>query len=183
MNKPGDVELVGKSLDGNPQAFGELIDRYQKVIFNAALRIVNDYEDAKDTTQAVFVKAFENLSSFDSRYKFFSWIYRFAVNEALNVVHRRRQTQPLDEDIRCTNSTPEELLHQHQLDEQIDEALAGLSSDYRLVVVMKYFLEMSLSEIAEIIHVEEKTVKSRLYTARQHLCEALTKRGITAHED
>ena len=167
-------------MDGHPQAFGELVDRYQKVIFNAVLRIVNNYEDAKDTTQTVFVKAFENLSSYDSRYKFFSWIYRLAVNEALNEVNRRRQTQPLNEDIRCKDCTPEEILHQHQLDEQIDEALAGLSSDYRLVIVMKYFLEMSLREIAEIIHVEEKTVKSRLYTARQHLCEALTKRGITA---
>ena len=183
MNKPDDVELVGTCLAGNHQAFGELIDRYEKVIFNAALRIVNDYEDAKDITQIVFTRAYENLSNFDSRYKFFSWIYRFAVNEALNVVHRRRQTQPLDEDIRCTSRTPEELLCRHQLDEQIDVALAGLSSDYRLVVVMKYFLEMSLSEIADIIHVEEKTVKSRLYTARQHMCEALTKRGITAHDD
>ena len=86
MNEKDDAVLVRECLQGNPQAFGILVDRYQMVIFNLAYRICNNYNDADDITQTVFIKVYENLRKYKSRYKFFSWLYRIAVNEALNMV-------------------------------------------------------------------------------------------------
>ena len=89
MTDVDDVTLVRRCIDGDNVAFESLLDRYQGRIFNAVLRMVHDWDDARDLTQTVFVKAYENLRRYDPKYKFFSWIYRIAMNESLNFVARR----------------------------------------------------------------------------------------------
>ena len=84
-----DSSLVIDTLNGDREAFGRLVEKYERRIFNLALRICGDYEDAMDVTQTVFVKAFNRLGSFDPSRKFFSWLYRMGVNESLNQVKRQ----------------------------------------------------------------------------------------------
>ena len=86
--------LVEACLSGDTSAFGRLVDTYERPLYNAALRITNSRDDAMDATQSAFVKAYEKLHTFNSSYRFFSWIYRIAVNEALNIVQRKGREQP-----------------------------------------------------------------------------------------
>ena len=95
-----DQALVRQCLDGHTRAFEALVDRYQKPLFNVALRMLDDAQDAEDITQTVFIKAFEKLATYDDRYKFFSWIYKMTVNEALNF------TRPWPLSRRATGNPP-----------------------------------------------------------------------------
>ena len=90
--------LVRQSLAGQTEAFGVLVTRYQKVMYTVALRMLGNAEDARDATQDAFVKAYQHLSTFDSRYRFYSWMYRILMNECLNVNRDRRFQEPLDPD-------------------------------------------------------------------------------------
>ena len=106
MTEPEDSSLVSSCLKGNAGAFEILVERYQRQIFNAALRMVKDYDDARDLTQTAFVKAYERLDSFDPRHKFFSWIYRIVINEAINFLKWRRQHEALNSGIAEATERP-----------------------------------------------------------------------------
>jgi RNA polymerase sigma-70 factor (ECF subfamily) len=168
---------------GDKEAFGAIVDRYQRTIFNVAYRMVNDYEDAMDITQSAFIKAYENLDSYDPSRKFFSWLYRIAVNESLNYVSKRkRQTRLAYEpgDSREYGGevrSPADPAEQSETDAMLQSGLARLKFDYRLVVILRHFLSLSYREIGDIIDVPEKTVKSRLFTGRQLLKEILVGQG------
>ena len=91
MKMDSDVLIVKDCLTGNNEAFGMLVEKYEKELFNTALRIVGDYEDAADATQSAFVKAYANLAGYKSDHRFFSWIYRTLVNESINIVNKRKR--------------------------------------------------------------------------------------------
>jgi len=173
-----DSVLVSQCLRGDRKAFEVIVERYQKPVFNLALRIVNDYDDAQDVTQSAFVKAFENLKSYNPKYKFFSWLYRIALNESLNLVHQKKDLEELDEGLESKDKSPEEAYEDVALSEKIRDALMELRVDYRAVVVLKHFQNLSYKEVATILEVPEKTVKARLFTARQLLRGILTKKGL-----
>ena len=105
-----DEALVARCLRGEVEAFEPLVVRYQRVLYNAAYRLLGDREDARDVAQIALVKAYEKLASFDSRYRFFSWIYRIVVNEALNTRSRRRPASPLVADLPGTGAGVEDAL-------------------------------------------------------------------------
>jgi RNA polymerase sigma-70 factor (ECF subfamily) len=167
-----DHELVDRCLRGDLEAFAPLVARYQKPLFNVALRMVRDREDARDITQTAFVKAYEKLRSFDRRHRFFSWIYRIAVNECLNFVSRRRPERPLLADVPAADD-PQRDAEASELAARVQDALVTLTPDYRLVVILRHFLGLSYVEMSETLLIPEKTVRSRLYTARQRLAEVL----------
>lgn len=170
--------LLDRSLEGDGGAFGRLIDRYQRALFNVSLRMVGNSEDAKDITQTVFLKAYQNLRSFDRRHRFFSWVYRIMINESLNHLSRARRTEPLDERMVSDESGPDEECARRRLGDSIQSALMELSPDYRQVVILRHFVQLSYQEMSDVLEIPEKTVKSRLHTARQLLGEIFTKRGI-----
>ncbi len=167
-----DHELVDRCLRGDLEAFAPLVVRYQKPLFNVALRMVRDREDARDITQTAFVKAYEKLRSFDRQHRFFSWIYRIAVNECLNFVSRRRPERPLLADLPAADD-PQRDAEASELAARVQDALVTLTLDYRLVVILRHFLDLSYVEMSEALLIPEKTVRSRLYTARQRLAEVL----------
>jgi len=171
-------DLLVRCLDGDGGAFGELIDRYQRVLFNVSLRMVGNREDARDITQTVFLKAYENLGSFDRKHRFFSWVYRITINESLNHLGRNRRLEPLDESLPSRECGPDEECDRHQLRDSIQAALSELSPDYRQVIVLRHFAQLSYQEMSGVLEVPEKTVKSRLYTARQLLGDMFSKHGI-----
>lgn len=180
MNETDEEVLIEKAKRGDSRAFGSLVDQYQRVVFNLALRMVNDREEAKDIAQAVFVKVYQKLDSYDPSYRFFSWIYRIAVNECLNHRSRRRRHEELDPGLESNGRGPDEVAALGEVGAEIGTALMQLSADYRTVVIMRHFLELNQAEMSQILEVPEKTVKSRLHSARRLLGEMLSRKGITS---
>jgi RNA polymerase sigma-70 factor (ECF subfamily) len=173
-----DNQLVLGCLGGDEHAFEVLLLRYQRPVFNAVLRMVRNRDDAFDLAQATFVKAYERLASFDPAYKFFSWLYRIAVNESINHLRRRGRLEPLDAERACPARNPEDAVLDGDLTRHVQDALMSISSDYRAVIILRHFEDCSYDEIAQIVGVPEKTVKSRLFSARRALRERLEARGI-----
>ena len=169
---PDDLALVRQALAGQTEAFGALVTRYQKVMYTVALRMVGNAEDARDATQDAFVKAYQRLASFDTKQRFFSWMYRILVNECLNLNRDRRPEEALDQNAEG-GGTPFDTTLESERREQIQLALLRLTPEYRNVVVLRHFAGQSYGEIAEALAIPEKTVKSRLYSARQRLGELL----------
>lgn len=180
MTADRDASLVQRCLDGDGRAFEALVRAYEKVLFNVALRMTNDREDARDITQTVFLKAWRHLGTYDRRHKFFSWIYRILMNETLNALARRRPSEPLDERLVAREPSPDERAHELQMREHVHGALMTLTPEDRELVVLRHLLHHGYEEIAELKGIPAKTVKSRLYTARQRLCHALRARGVHA---
>jgi RNA polymerase sigma-70 factor (ECF subfamily) len=183
MRALDDEMLIRQCLEGQRQAFGDLIARHQKAVFNVALRMVKDFQDAQDLTQAVFIKAYEKLDAFDAKHKFFSWIYRIAVNESLNFVKRSRRFEALDESADYAAAEPAAVeAEENEMSRNVQNALMDLGIDYRAVIVLKHFEDLSYHEIGYILDLPEKTVKSRLFTARQMLKEVMIKKGYFKHD-
>ena len=177
-----DKELVKECLAGSEQAFETLVDRYQKVVFNVAYRMVNDYDAAEDITQTVFIKGYERMNSFNPKYRFFSWLYRIAINESLNHISQRKRMTELSPDMVSKDKTPDELYSDTELSRKMGEALMELDPGYRIAIVLKHFRNLSYKEMSDILEIPEKTVKSRLFTGRQLLRQVLVTRGIVGHE-
>ena len=167
-----DRALVRRFLDGERDAAGGLVDRYQKRLFNVALRMLGDVQDAEDVTQTVFLNAFLRLGTYDPRYRFFSWVYRMAVNESLNTLKRRKRTVTLEDgpDIETPGAAPDRAA---EAEDRVGKALRGLKPDDRAVVVLRHFVSFTYEEIAEVLEIPVQTVKSRLFTARERLRLAL----------
>jgi len=163
---------VALCLKGDASAFEPLVARYQRVLFNVALRMIGDREDARDVTQTAFVKAWENLASYDPSHRFFSWLYRIMVNESLNVIARHRRQVPLDADLPSPERA-DQAAEASELMERLRAGLLVLPRESREVLVLRHFSELSYQEIAWTLGIPEKTVKSRLFTARQRLGELL----------
>jgi RNA polymerase sigma-70 factor (ECF subfamily) len=172
-----DRALVKRCLEGERDAAGGLVDRYQKRLFNVALRMLNNVQDAEDVTQTVFLNAFLELRTYNPRYKFFSWIYRMTVNESLNMLKRRKPTVTLDDefDIRAPGAAPDRAA---EVQDRVGKALMDLKPDDRAVVVLRHFVSFSYQEIADVLEVPARTVKSRLYTARERLRLTLRERAL-----
>jgi RNA polymerase sigma-70 factor (ECF subfamily) len=178
MLEDGDAVLVERCRRGDKRAFEALVVRYQKPVFNAALRMLRDPDEARDVAQTVFLKVYEHLADYDPSYKFYSWIYRIAVNESLNTLSRRRRHEPIVGDEPDGAVGPEGEVDGQQVGRGIRRALMTLTADHRSVIVLRHFLECSYQDMAEILSLPEKTVKSRLFAARQQLAEALRRDGV-----
>jgi RNA polymerase sigma-70 factor (ECF subfamily) len=168
-----DEALVRRCLDGDLAAFEALVERYQRVAFTVALRIVGEYEDARDATQNTFIKVFEKLSTYEPGHRFFSWMYRILMNECLNAARRRRPTDALDPD-QAAAANPVEAVECAERRRDVKAALMTLPLPYREVIVLRHFAALSYDEMAAALGVPAKTVKSRLHTARRHLAQLLS---------
>jgi RNA polymerase sigma-70 factor (ECF subfamily) len=163
-----DETLVARCLQGDADAFEPIVLRYQRVLYNAAYRVLGDREDARDVAQGALVKAYEKLSSFDPSRRFFSWIYRIVVNEALNARSRRRPGAPPATELAASGGAEDQVAARERSD-SLQAALLRLGADDREVIVLRHFAELSYAEIGDALGIPEKTVKSRLHEARQRL--------------
>jgi len=175
---PDDETLVRRCLEGDEQAFDELLERYERKVFNGALRMVNSREDALDITQNVFLKVYQNLERFNARYKFFSWIYRIMVNESINFLNKRKPVDPVDESLPSSQRGPLESLRGVELSEAVQDTLMQLKPDYRTIIVLRHFHGHSYREMGEILEIREEMVKSRLFSGRKMLRDLMVRRGI-----
>ncbi|HSG97981.1 MAG TPA: sigma-70 family RNA polymerase sigma factor [Woeseiaceae bacterium] len=177
MSKTDDTKLIERCREGDREAFQALLVEYEKPVFNAAYRMLNSRDDAQDVTQTVFLKVFEHIDQFDPSRRFFSWIYRITLNESINWLGRTNRLEPLAHEAAFEGKGPEQEVESAKVSSNVQAALMTIKSDYRSVVVLKHFLGCSYVEISQILDIPEKKVKSRLYTARQQLKDALTGRS------
>lgn len=178
MSTPDDAAVIRRCLEGDSNAFGILIDRYQKTLFNTALRMTGDTEEAADISQEAFVKAYQRLREYRPEHKFFSWIYRILVNDTLNRLKQRSKTQTIETEFTSDDRLPDEQFDAKRQSSRIESALRELAFDQRIVIVLRYFNDMTYQEMSAILSLPEKTVKSRLYSARQNLASLLTRMGV-----
>lgn len=178
MTSTADKVLVTRTLEGERNAFGELVDRYQKVVYNVAYRVVGNKPDAEDVAQTVFLKVYENLSTYNPRYQFFSWLYRIAVNEAVNAKKRLHKSVELTEDSILSPTTPFDGAVAMDVENQIGAAMMSLSPESRAILILRHYQEFTYRDIAYIMELTEQKVKSRLYSARQRLGKILVQKGL-----
>jgi RNA polymerase sigma-70 factor (ECF subfamily) len=165
-----DLGLVRQFLAGDRSAFERIVEKYQKTVFNVAFRMTREAKEAEDIAQEVFLKVYERLESFNPKYRFFSWLYRITVNESLNTLD--------DEEMAAGGPDLDEITEANERSRKIADAMMELNVDQRAVVVLKHFEGLSYEEIAQVLEISEKKVKSRLFTARQVLRDILLKKGV-----
>ncbi|MGD8452669.1 MAG: sigma-70 family RNA polymerase sigma factor [Phycisphaerae bacterium] len=185
--RPGDDALVEQAQRGRPQAFAELVARYQDRVYNVCYRLCGQEADALDLTQSTFLKALEALPQFEARSTFYTWLFRIAVNLAFSQRRRerRRRTVSLSEAVddgerRSEPAAPAETYdaaHDADTQEQYARAtaaLARLAPEFRAAVVLRDIEDLDYAAIAEILGVPPGTVKSRIYRGRTMLHEMLS---------
>jgi len=180
--------LVAQSRQGDTVAFGELVRRYEAKIFRLAQHVTQNREDAEDVLQETFMKAYEHLDQFQGNSKFYTWIVRIAVNQALMKLRRRKtdKSVSLDETIDTGEDTivrevaawdedPEQRFSREELGGILDTAVDSLEPPYRSVFVLRDIEELSTEETADALGLSIPAVKSRLLRARLQLREKLTR--------
>jgi RNA polymerase sigma-70 factor, ECF subfamily len=183
-----EATLVAQSREGNARAFGELVRRYEGKIFRLAQHVTQNREDAEDVLQETFMKAYEHLDQFQGNSKFYTWIVRIAVNQALMKLRRRKtdRSVSLDDEIDTGEDTvvreiaawdenPEQQYSREELTTILDSAVQSLAPPYRSVFVLRDMEELSTEETAEALGLSVPAVKSRLLRARLQLREKLTR--------
>lgn len=170
--------LVLRCQEGEAGAREALVTEYERIVYTLALRMTGDREEARDITQAVFLKVFRGLATFDTRRRFFSWIYRIAVNESIDRLRARRQGEALDETSEDPGEAPDAAAERRQQADLVQVALLELAHDDRQVLVLRHWLDRSHAEIGEALGIPERTVKSRLFEARRRLGRILRRRGV-----
>jgi RNA polymerase sigma-70 factor (ECF subfamily) len=174
MSAPTDCDLLERALRGAPDAFGELVTRYQTNVFNVCYRILHERGEAEDLAQETFMRAYHRLHTFDFEREFGPWIRRIAANLCLNHLEAQKSTAPLDEDRDADSSLrPEKQVEVKERSEQIRDALSSLPAHYRLVVELRHYQELSYDEIAAELKIPLSDVKSHLFRARKLLAEKL----------
>lgn len=168
-------QIINQIIQGETDQFEYFVKEYQNPVFKVIYKIVEDYEDASEVLQDVFVKAYESLSQYNPEYKFFSWIYRIAINKALRFVKKKKALVPAE--ILCCEVVDdrEEILFCEQRDNLIACAVNRLEEKYRKIILLKYYAGLSYAQISEVLLIPEKTVKSRLFDARRILQKSLEK--------
>lgn len=175
-----DSELVTAAQQGDREAFGSLVERYQDRVYNTLVRVVGSREDALDVTQEAFVQAYVKLASFRGESKFFTWLYRIAMNLALS--HRRKRRPNLSVDEMRQNigeepisdqASPEKVAISQEHAATVQQALAELGDQHCQILVLREMENCSYEEISEILEMPIGTVRSRLFRARLQLKEKL----------
>jgi len=170
--------LIKRIAAGEKEFFGELVLKHQDFIFNAVNKYVRFEEEARDITQEVFVKAYENIEKFRGDSKFSSWLYRIAYNLSMNWSERvkGRETQ-LDDGFAETLAAPpdltEELYERELILARITEILDEIPLKYKVVIKLHYFEEKSYQEIAGALGIPINTVKIQLLRAKEHIRKKL----------
>jgi RNA polymerase sigma-70 factor (ECF subfamily) len=183
-----EAALVAQARTGNAAAFSSLVERYDGKIFRLAQHITQNREDAEDVLQETFLKAYEHLDQFQGAARFYTWIVRIAVNQALMKLRKRKsdRTVSIDEEIDTGEDTvareiagwdenPEQQYSREEMTSILNTAVEGLPPIYRAVFVLRDVDELSTEETAEALNLSIPAVKSRLLRARLQLRDKLTR--------
>jgi RNA polymerase sigma-70 factor, ECF subfamily len=183
-----ELALVNAAREGDMQAFEQLIQKYDRNVFRIAQHITQNREDAEDVVQDAFLKAYQNLNKFQGNSKFYTWLVRIAVNEALMRLRKRKadKTVSMDEDVETEDGAmprefadwspnPEQQYGQAELSDILGKTIQGLPAGFRTVFVLRDVEGLSTEETAEMLGLSVPAVKSRLLRARLQLRERLNR--------
>ncbi len=177
-----DTVLVARAKRGDLDAYDQLVRRYQERIYSAMYHMTSNHEDASDLTQESFIKAYRALKSFKGDSSFFTWLYRIAINKAINFLKQRKHVHEMslddldlnaehDPDIVAliSEKTPRRQAALSELQVRLNEAMQKLSEPHRLVVTLHDIQGLPHEEIGRIMNCNVATVRTRLFYARQQL--------------
>ncbi len=180
-----DESLACKSLDGDISAFEELVNRYKRPVFSIVYRMIGQYQEAEDITQEVFINVYEKLYQFDSNKKFSPWIYKIATNASISALRKKKKVITLDfdeaygkayEDYYTTGLTdPQFMFEREELKIFTDKAINELPENYRVVIMLRYQMDLNNQEIAEVLGVTKENVEVRVHRARKALRKIVEK--------
>jgi RNA polymerase sigma-70 factor (ECF subfamily) len=179
VSGPGDQEIIATILAGDSEVYAVLVERYQRSIFNLMFRMTGSYEDAVDLTQETFIKAYEQLHRFQQGRKFFSWLYTIGLNHSKNFLRKNSQSRlvSLEEfDLDCDLGSPcdqEKLLCARSDDRQLQTALNQLPVEYREAVLLRYFEDLSMDDVAESLGLSVSGAKMRIHRGLKKLRDIL----------
>jgi RNA polymerase sigma-70 factor, ECF subfamily len=180
-----DIAVVNRIKEGDYNAFSELVKKYERSVINLVYRISGSSDDAEDLAQEVFLRAFKGISGFKADSKFFTWLYRIAVNVTLRARERKNKIafcsleQKTEEgnksvnSILTSNNTPSDDIERRELQKMVQMAISDLPEDQKTVVVLYRYHNLSYEEMADVLDVTIPAVKSRLHRARKNLKEKL----------
>lgn len=189
MTREQEAAVIQAVLDGDINAYELLVKEYEKNVYNLALRMVGNSEDAADMSQEAFIKAYNSLTSFRGDSKFSVWLYRIVSNVCLDYLRSRgrRQTvslsaenddgEDVEIDISDETQSPERLLDRRLTRDAVRRGLAALPPEHRQILLLREIQGLSYDEIADALGIEAGTVKSRIFRARKKLCAFLIKDG------
>ncbi len=180
MPDPTITKWVTATLNGDQQAFAELVYAHQDAVYYLCYRMLGNRVEAEDATQDAFLKAYQNLQRYDTSRSFKTWVMSIASNHCIDIIRKRRmQLLSLDEPLPRADAMalstdqdgPERQAMQTELSEQVQALLDELQPDYRAAVVLRYWYDYSYAEIADALDTTESAIKSRLFRARNLLAE------------
>jgi len=179
MDDASDQALVEQTRQGEVDAFGELVRRYQSSVFGVCCRLMGHRQEAEDMAQEAFLRAYQRLNRYDSQRPFGPWVRRVAANVCLNQLQRKRPTQvPLDEEtdepIQPAEPGPEARRETRERNERLWEAIGLLSPPQRAVIELRHFHAMSYDEIAHELRLSLGDVKTHLFRARRALARRIS---------
>ena len=189
MSEEKILSIIDEVRKGDVNAFEAIVREYEKNVYNIALRMTGDREDALDVSQEAFLKAYHALGSFRGESKFSVWLYRIVSNACLDFLRERKRRAEVslsvgdDEDesaeveIRDDSLSPETLLERKLTREAVQRGLLSLPEDQRKILLLREIQGFSYEEIGRILSLESGTVKSRIFRARRKLCEFLAEDG------
>ena len=172
---------LDQALQGDVDAFGELVRLYEPPVFNLAYRMLGDPAEAEDAAQEAFLRAYTNLQRYDVTRSFKTWILSITSNHCIDRLRKRRlswlsldnEELPPHPALTSDQPGPEATTMAHERSTQVQAMLDNLSQEYRVVVVLRYWYDLSYTEIADVLNTTESAVKSRLFRARQALAEKM----------
>jgi len=192
MEYKGDIFYIGQVLEGNVNSFSHIVDRHKDHVFNLAVKICGNREDAEEVAQDSFLKAFRSISGFKMKSSFATWLYRIVYNSAISHIRtRKREILSIEEfpadasDFLSSFTDEEEALEQYRRS-LVGFALQKLSEDERAIVTLYYYEEMNTEKIAEVTGISRQNVKVRLFRARQKMSEIIQnaeKKNIIYNEE
>lgn len=189
MTREQEALTINQVLDGDVNAFEALVKEYEKNVYNLALRMTGNAEDAADMSQEAFIKAYNSLSNFRGDSKFSVWLYRIVSNLCLDLLRskKRRPTvslsaenddgEEVELDVADESQSPETLLERKLTREAVRNGLESLPPEHREILLLREIQGLSYEEIAQALTLEAGTVKSRIFRARKKLCAFLQKDG------
>lgn len=177
LGEDDDFEIVNRVKAGNVDAFGDLVTRYQKMIFSFCYRMLLNTADAEDAAQDSFIKAFRSIKTFKGESKFSTWLYKIATNTCLDKLRVKWKQEPIDESFTDPRPIPQEIYFKKEREEFLRRGMERLDEMHRVALNLVHFEGLSYEEASHIMGCEVGTVKSRVSRGMEKLGK-LIKGGI-----
>ncbi|MCL6540653.1 sigma-70 family RNA polymerase sigma factor [Roseiflexus sp.] len=186
VEQSDEYALIKRSIDGDHDAFAQLMERYAGSVFNLAYRMLGNAQEAEDASQEIFLRAYTNLARFDQERRFSTWLLSIGSNYCIDRLRRRRFAWLTLDDVVLSVPTPakgpERSAIEREEQDAVQRALLSLPPTYREVAVLRYWNDLSYEEIMQVTGLPESTIKTRLHRARRMLAEALRAEGVVQEE-